>query len=257
MKYTININQKAVIDNGWFILKANHMAVIDVISTMILSKNFKEMNDIYGQWFWVSPKLIVKQLPMFDIGDRRCVQLIDDLVTCGLIEKNPDNQALNRTFIRMGTNYSKLMFDSLQNHDSAMKNISDLPMKNISDLPMKNISDNNSIINNSTKDNNIDTPKIKTSPLEAKKENKEIKNKEIPTLKEFGEFALSKQSDFDLPIDKKKVKLKYEVWIENGWKDGNNKSIIRWKAKLLATLPYLLSDQKETKPETPLRRKAL
>jgi len=106
-------------------------------------------------------------------------------------------------------------------------------------------------------DNNIDTYKIEKLPLEAKKENKEIKNKEIPTLKEFGEFALSKQSDFDLPIDKKKVKLKYDAWFENGWKDGNDKKITNWKSKLINSLQYLLTDQKETKPETSLRSKAL
>ena len=103
----------------------------------------------------------------------------------------------------------------------------------------------------------IDTPKIENLPLEAKKENKEIKNKEIPTLKEFGEFALSKQGDFDLPIDKKKVKLKYDAWFENGWKDGNDKKITNWKSKLINSLQYLLTDQKEIqKPETSLRSKA-
>ena len=47
----------------------------------------------------------------------------------------------------------------------------------------------------------------------------------IPDLEEFGKYALSKQSDFDLPIDKKKVKLKYDAWLENGWKDCSNCTI--------------------------------
>ncbi len=32
---------------------------------------------------------------------------------------------------------------------------------------------------------------------------------------------------------------KYEAWVENGWKDGNNKKIKNWKTKLRNTLPFL------------------
>lgn len=40
-------------------------------------------------------------------------------------------------------------------------------------------------------------------------------------------------------IDEYSVKAKYDSWIENDWKDGNNKKILNWKTKLKNTLPYL------------------
>lgn len=61
----------------------------------------------------------------------------------------------------------------------------------------------------------------------------------IPTYEEFSEYAESKSKD----INKWKLKLKYDSWIENGWKDGHNKPIKAWKSKLLNTLPYLTNEQ--------------
>lgn len=67
---------------------------------------------------------------------------------------------------------------------------------------------------------------------------KENVNK-IPTLKEFGEYAIEHKPN----ADKLDVKLKYEAWISNDWKDGNGNKIVNWKTKLLNTLPHI----KETK----------
>ena len=35
------------------------------------------------------------------------------------------------------------------------------------------------------------------------------------------------------------MKLKYEAWVINDWKDGNGNPIKNWKVKLLNTIPYL------------------
>ena len=32
------------------------------------------------------------------------------------------------------------------------------------------------------------------------------------------------------------------AWVENGWKDGNDKQIKNWKTKLTNTIPYLRED---------------
>jgi hypothetical protein len=57
----------------------------------------------------------------------------------------------------------------------------------------------------------------------------------IPEFTEFLQFAIEQISN----IDKEEVKLKYESWKVNNWKDGNNKQIKNWKTKLLNTLPYI------------------
>ena len=65
--------------------------------------------------------------------------------------------------------------------------------------------------------------------------NKEKNEIYIPEFTEFLQFAIEQVSN----IDKGEVKLKYESWKVNNWKDGNNKQIKNWKTKLLNTLPYI------------------
>jgi hypothetical protein len=65
--------------------------------------------------------------------------------------------------------------------------------------------------------------------------NKEKNEIYIPEFSEFLQFAIEQVTN----INKDEVKLKYESWKVNEWKDGNNKQIKNWKTKLLNTLPYI------------------
>jgi len=66
----------------------------------------------------------------------------------------------------------------------------------------------------------------------------------IPTFKEFLHYAKSKKES----ISTMNLKLKYDSWVENGWKDGNNKQIKNWKSKLLNTLPHIKEDLNDSNP---------
>jgi len=57
----------------------------------------------------------------------------------------------------------------------------------------------------------------------------------IPSREEFVEYCLSKKQDVD-PVH---AGLKYDAWVENGWKDGNGKPVKNWKSKLINTIPHL------------------
>jgi len=63
---------------------------------------------------------------------------------------------------------------------------------------------------------------------------------EIPTSQDFINHALSKKDN----LDEESIRLKYEAWKENGWKDGNDKPIKNWKSKLTNTIPYLKAIEK-------------
>jgi hypothetical protein len=63
---------------------------------------------------------------------------------------------------------------------------------------------------------------------------------QIPDFSEFKEHALSKKPNVDIQA----LKNKYESWIENGWKDGNDKKITNWKSKLTNTLTYIPENKK-------------
>jgi len=60
---------------------------------------------------------------------------------------------------------------------------------------------------------------------------------EIPTLKEFLEYAKSKKAQ----VNEEEVSLKYEAWKVNSWRTGgeNPRKIKNWKTTLLNTLPHL------------------
>lgn len=62
-----------------------------------------------------------------------------------------------------------------------------------------------------------------------------VKVNDVPTFEEFKSYALTKSND----ISQEHLKYKYESWVENGWKDGNNNKIKNWKSKLLNTIPHL------------------
>ena len=79
---------------------------------------------------------------------------------------------------------------------------------------------------------------------------KEKVNKDIPVFEIFKSYAVEQKPN--ICIDD--LKLKYNAWLENDWKDGNDKQIKNWKTKLLNTIPYLKTTN--IRPPTPeyLRR---
>ena len=71
----------------------------------------------------------------------------------------------------------------------------------------------------------------------SKKEPKK-QEKEIPTFDEFYSYILEN----DKTVNKDSANLKYKSWIENGWKDGNDRPVKNWKSKILNTIQYLQKD---------------
>jgi hypothetical protein len=68
-------------------------------------------------------------------------------------------------------------------------------------------------------------------------DNKENKNKEnnIPEFIEFLSYAIEKEP-LICEVD---LKRKFDAWVVNGWKDGNDKKISNWKSKLLNTIKFI------------------
>lgn len=106
-----------------------------------------------------------------------------------------------------------------------------------------NTIENNTIENNHIEINNIHGNDIKMHQLiSTNKQSKELqskkeksKDKEIPTFKEFLEYAALNKPY----VCEATLKLKYESWVVNDWKTGNDTQIKNWKKTLLNTLPYI------------------
>lgn len=67
------------------------------------------------------------------------------------------------------------------------------------------------------------------------KDKKEINKYNIPPFEVFLSHAQSKIEN----ICEQSVKLKYDSWVENEWRDGNDKQIKNWKSKLTNTVQFL------------------
>jgi hypothetical protein len=91
--------------------------------------------------------------------------------------------------------------------------------------------------------------KQKSSNAKAKlKQNSSYKDKDkdkdnIPAYEDFKSYALSKEENVNLEA----LKFKYDAWVENGWRNGNDKEIKNWKTSLLHTLPHLPKQPKKVR----------
>jgi len=102
------------------------------------------------------------------------------------------------------------------------------------------------------KNDNANALQTESEPnaIKERKGNKsKVKEINIPTLKEFGEYAIEHKPN----ADKQDVKLKYEAWLQNDWKDGNNNKILNWKTKLLNTLPHIKENKEPIINKIPKR----
>ena len=57
----------------------------------------------------------------------------------------------------------------------------------------------------------------------------------IPDFSEFLKYALEKKPK----VSQQDLKLKYDSWVTNDWKNGNDKKISNWRSALLNTLPFI------------------
>lgn len=57
----------------------------------------------------------------------------------------------------------------------------------------------------------------------------------IPDFSEFEQHCLIKEPN----LNRKQLKLKYDSWVENDWKDGNNQPIKNWKSKATNIIRYI------------------
>jgi hypothetical protein len=73
-------------------------------------------------------------------------------------------------------------------------------------------------------------------PLENEIVNENINDNEIPSFDVFKNYAISKKSNVNIEA----LNMKYQSWIESGWKCGKpERKIKNWKSTLLNTLPYI------------------
>ena len=133
MQYTININQRSVIENGWN-LSFDDMAIFDFMSKFILEGALSK-HVIQGKdYFWISFSKIREELPMLSgNSDSSIRRHISNLVRVGLIERCDDDIAMkNRLSLYcLGKSYSDYWHSkNPSKNDDTPPNLEGNPSKN-------------------------------------------------------------------------------------------------------------------------------
>ena len=112
MKYTITINQKAIVELGLQDkLDFIDLAIYDFITEFMLCEDCHKIHIGGSRYFWIKADLIIENLPLLGITTTRGInKRIDKLIDCGLLERCPDNQTLHQSFYKVGVNYKKYKF---------------------------------------------------------------------------------------------------------------------------------------------------
>ena len=202
MQYTININQRSVIENGWN-LSFDDMAVFDFMSHFILEGALSK-HVIQGKdYFWISFSKIREELPMLSgNSDSSIRRHISNLVRVGLIEKCDDEISIkNRiSLYRLGKSFPKYWHsvNPSKNNDTP-PNLEGYPSKNndtppnLEGYPSKNErvtppnleGNHNTNISDYQYQNISPTGEVSASALdsqEKKKEKTKTKSKKEPTI---------------------------------------------------------------------------
>ena len=110
MKFSININQKAVVDNG-LDLNLIDLAVFDVVATFSHTEECQKTLYKGKVYYWISWKIIKQQLPLVRLNNRQSVyNRMKKLIQAEVLEIYPNNKAENKSLFCFGINYSKLLF---------------------------------------------------------------------------------------------------------------------------------------------------
>nr|DAS78568.1 MAG TPA: regulatory protein [Caudoviricetes sp.] len=188
MQYTININQRSVIENGWN-LSFDDMAVFDFMSHFILEGALSK-HVIQGKdYFWISFSKIREELPMLSgNSDSSIRRHISNLVRVGLIEKCDDEISIkNRiSLYRLGKSFPKYWHsvNPSKNNDTP-PNLEGYPSKNERVTPPNLEGNHNTNISDYQYQNISPNGGLSASALvlqEEKKEKTKTKSKKEPTI---------------------------------------------------------------------------
>lgn len=230
MKWSWNINQRAVIDNNLDI-DVIDLSIFEMLKDFTHSSRCKKL-DVNGKMYYLMGwKLVVDQLPILKLRTRRSVtKRYEKLKNAGIIEAHPGNKALRGMWFSWGVNYD-LLITSTRNESTSL-GINVPSTRYESSHVTRYESSHNTIINNTSIKNKREDAPAKTTSLnsssEIQKEKIAAKRKRFqpPTLEEVEAHMLH---IVDSTTATKQASLFYNYYESNGWKVGRNK-MKKWKS---------------------------
>lgn len=145
-----------------------------------------------------------------------------------------DNSMLRAKFIETETGfYNERLAKEMDKRNKKSNNLS----KTAKEVWAKRKAEKDTIVIQSYNETNTNVTKNDTIVIRTVNENINVNkdNNTIPEFSEFLEYAKIQKPN----VCETALKLKYDSWVVNGWKNGNDKKIKNWKNTLNNTLPYI------------------
>jgi len=160
MKYSININQKAIIDM-WLDLDLIDLAIFDYIKDL---SNYSKLVKIEIEWktyFWVQYNHLIENMPLLWITNKKVLlRRLDKLINAWLLEKQIINW--NSTYFRFWKNYDKYVFSEDEKDDEKKEECNSKVTGGVTEKWKGVLPKSNSINYNNKNNNNINYFKDKT-----------------------------------------------------------------------------------------------
>lgn len=147
------------------------------------------------------------------------------LSNLGMIQYQPQNGLPGYYKISMECSPVSSTFEKSEKRISKKKKTAEKPeqkRKNIQKQEL--ISDNQTLSSDTFVENSVSNPIPKN----------------LPSLEEFILYAETLENYIPELVDL--IKVKYDSWLGNGWKNGYGKPITNWKSSLKNTLPFLQNE---------------
>ena len=123
MQYTILINQLQAVrisEQTKIELDVADMAIFQFIVDFANSPNCKRDDE----WFWITTKKIIAELPLIGLKWRQIHNRLNKLVAAKLLIRNPRNEQQSISLFKFGENYDGYLFDSTvaENYNPPLQN---------------------------------------------------------------------------------------------------------------------------------------
>lgn len=156
MKFSININQKAIVDSG-FNLDMVDAAILDFLKDWVYNGKIKKIELHGNSFYWLDYGNLIREMPLLGIKSkdglyRRFKKMCD----MEILNAHPDNQTMGKTYFSFGKNYEFLLFTIPTDSNAEVTKTKEVPISIRKPTDLK--SDNNNTINTNTRDNDIVLP---------------------------------------------------------------------------------------------------
>ena len=109
-----------------------------------------------GMFFWISHKLVMKELPLLKIKTSQGLsRRIDNLIKAGVLKKHPNCEKYSKTLYSFGEKYELLTFDSETEFSTPQQKFGATPNESLGIPPNESLGYNNIKFNNNTSENKV------------------------------------------------------------------------------------------------------